>query len=92
MSTNIIWSWYKGKLTFNFDGPDPGGCAKLILNPAHDLLVVIIASDVGDLEVEPELALDQLLIHIPLVAVLVDWRIGSGWASENCLKIKNKQT
>ncbi len=67
-----------GKLTFNFDGPDAGGRSQLILDSTHDLFVVVVPRHVGDLEVEPELPLDQLLVHVPLVAVLVDWWVGRG--------------
>ena len=79
-----------GKLTFNFDGPDAGRRSQLILDPAHDLLVVIVPRHVGDLEVEPELALDQFFVDIPLVAILVHCRVGSGRATKNCLKITKK--
>jgi hypothetical protein len=46
--------------------------------------------NVGDLEVEAELPGDELVVDVPLVAGLVDGRIGGGRATEDGLKIHFK--
>ena len=48
---------------------------KITINPSYK---VPVPRDVGDLEVEPELSVDQLVVDVPLVAVIVDWRVGRG--------------
>ena len=46
---------------------------------------MVTPRDVRDGEVEPELALDQGLVHVPLVAILVDRGVRRGGTTEHGL-------